>query len=179
MATDEERAYYLSILGNTEANRLLSNADLARMFYTTGGAPPGTADGQVLVWSVAQNLYVPSDLGRDTGPREIKTLALNGWAVGSALLQRVGNKVEIGISATDPTAQTSLQLFVLPLGFRPVGSRSYSFILRPVSGSTAVFGNVTGGGQVFVSTTASNVQFGNLLYETADPWPSSLPGVPA
>lgn len=42
MATDEERAYYLSILGDTAATRSMSNADLQRAFYITGGGVKGT-----------------------------------------------------------------------------------------------------------------------------------------
>ena len=117
----------------------------------------------------------------DTGWRDMSSLLVNGWTLGSGgalQVRRVGYQVYWRAYNLVGTAATSSIFVAVPSGF---GYETFSNRL-PTTDGTAVtsvlVNNTTGiGANVNVPIAvafASN--FSNWNYPTAQPWPTALPG---
>ena len=114
----------------------------------------------------------------DTGVRNLSAVALsNGWTVASSVffLRRVGGMVHLTMGV-DKTSTTSDVFYTLPSGFRPAFHTYYGS-----SSATDDYadGGITAAGSANLgrSRMVASTHYFTAVFATADPWPSSLPGV--
>ena len=112
-----------------------------------------------------------------TGIRVINSLIVNGGVTtGTFSIQRVGPVVTISASALQMDGAGSSLLCSLPSGFRPGTRISSEWCVR----DQPLYFDVYTSGSVWCSRLGpGRSHFGLLTYLTADPWPTSLPGVAA
>jgi hypothetical protein len=161
----------------------------ARFFEGTGSpegvvtAPPGSEYVDAAATMGAVKWVKASGTGNtgwkvtygDTGKRQASSL-LNGWTASYVRLGRVGNLVALRVEGLSPTGSSSGTFFNVPSGFRPFDF--YAMGVTMGSGSIAVprMVAVQGDGSVFADRTGGDALYGELVYMTRDPWPTSLPG---
>ena len=114
----------------------------------------------------------------DTGTRNMAAVALsNDWAVASLFtLRRIGSIVQI-VAGFTKTAATSDTVYTLPSGFRPA-AQTYA-----VSSATDDYGHMSfpTSGTINMSRTYMTVatHYFSCTFQTADAWPTVLPGTAA
>ena len=145
--------------------------------------PAQLVDGAALVYSAAQQRWVPGEALRSTGWRNITT-RFTGAAGGSLLLLREGNTVwmdfqSLVVSTTDQSSMTVAD--VLPAGFRPprdaqvpLGPRVYD-AANELKGSVRVYPT---GAMSFYRVPGNGWARGVVSFRCSEPWPATLPGTP-
>lgn len=116
----------------------------------------------------------------DTGMRDVTSLITNHVS-GKLLMQRTGNVVIVhfnDIMTSHPEAAGWTKLATIPSGFRAAVSSdqmsTYPDATRQRRRQVNYYGDVS------VSNYNPNTpQIGTAVYTTRDPWPATLPGVPA
>lgn len=116
----------------------------------------------------------------DTGTRNVTTLLTNVTS-GSAYISRNGNMVTFDLAQVAPssTLASGGTFLVLPSGFRPTIRRDMPVFAN--SGGTiarAMFMFANGGVGVWSPATTDSYRH-SMTFPTADPWPTTLPGVSA
>ena len=117
----------------------------------------------------------------DTGTRDVESLLVNGWArqAYDTDLARVGNRVSFD-AYLNLTSTTAALVLTLPVGFRPSGWR-YGTVTRTGSnGTTLITANINGSiAAPYYTGIGGSAAFLHVDFETSDPWPTTLPGIPA
>lgn len=118
----------------------------------------------------------------DTGPRNIASLVNSAAAtIGNITLRRTGSVVEMSLyDMKITTAAVALMLGPLPVGFRPAATRYYTLpaaIQGTAPNRSAAF---SPSGNLSIYNTEVGDTFRNVLvFTTNDPWPTTMPGIPA
>ena len=131
----------------------------------------------------------------DTGWRDVSSLLVNGWAYSGypPTMRRIGSRVVLEFGyRLNGTSATSTTVLDVPAGFQRTTARQGGFFTAGVvmansnSGIHASTGNTdllpagfdtNTGGANGVTVNSTNLAItGRLEWETANAWPSSLPG---
>lgn len=122
-----------------------------------------------------------SVLEGDTGWRNVNASLINGWSGVSIRVRRVNETVYWGFEALNASSSTSLNLIIIPTGFRPTGIGPYvdRQFLTTATGPAAVYRvTLSGDGPMAVQNwmTTIPLMYGALVSSTVESWPTSLPG---
>lgn len=109
----------------------------------------------------------------DTGERNIASLFTAGGTHGGFTLRRVGHTCTLTLYNWAPAAAGSGNVAVIPVGFRP--GVTYGV---PAQGLSSRI-QVTGSGNVQAYNWTTSAVVASVVWVTSDPWPTSLPGIPA
>ena len=121
-------------------------------------------------WSLARR----SEAVRDTGRRNVIPLFTTTPSGGTATLQRVGHTCLLNIMGLTFPAAGSSTVAVLPSGFLP--AETVGTTMRGVTN----IAQITAAGNLQIFNWSQNARIdGSLMWISRDPWPSSLPGIPA
>lgn len=118
---------------------------------------------------------------RSTGWRDVSDLLSDGWT-GGVYVQRSETTVMVRVHALSASSATGGTPFTLPLGLRPE-TWSSAISARPLLHTTADPVVVrrswvsSGGSLRIYSYSQADVLYGDFRFDTADPWPTTLPGV--
>ena len=143
------------------------------------------AHGITIDTSVGTRIYVGDVMIHgETGWRDIGANLLDGWAPAAnrVLIMREGNDVTLRLDTTRTSdASTFSNILDLPTGFNPAGRARIAPVFI-TSSKQGWFDNISG--PLRVRDLASSLSEEDRItttikWITADPWPSSLPGVPA
>lgn len=167
---------------STEVAALVAAATSGAKFRSTDG-PQGAWEWQKrgTTWVVTKG---------DTSDREIKTLVINGWTVGSIKIRRIDNTVSLMVTDLNAAARTHRSQFLSGMpGFTSVvPGGSYNTTLGYLAQGS--LGTITqlhpvklelGGGAVNVVDLPSDTLWalGRVMWHTAANWPTTLPGTAA
>lgn len=131
--------------------------------------------------TVAPVLYFDAGTDRvvlgDTGVRNITSLVPT-YSTGTIQLQRVNETVIVQASDLVTTsANGTLDLNILPVGFRPAVTNVPSGTIPGISTAQRRIGAMAAGiVRVYSYTTADSLNF-YVTFPTSDAWPTTLPGV--
>ena len=198
-----KRRYYVSALGLTEAQAVrMTINDLEYAFFSTASPTiSGTGSPEGVVTAAVGTYYTDTAITNgamrwakktgagntgwkvvdgDTGKRWITATMLSGWTCAWANIVRKNDVVEVIVSGLNGSAATDGYFMTLPAGFRDSG----------VNVAAATSGIATGTGFTSVSVVystgvcnagAARPTSGQWrhIFTTADPWPTTLPGVAA
>lgn len=164
--------------------------------YKTGEAELGLGDGLSVRLALGRVCTIDESAGRvvkvwdylnqreqmiygDTGDRDISALLTN--ATGKAYISRVGNLVTLDLDGILPTAdlESGVTFLTPPAGFRPSLRRDFPL---PASATANLWRSAfffAGGGLGVWLPSVGDSYRTTLTYRTTEPWPASLPGVPA
>lgn len=110
----------------------------------------------------------------DTGDRDLSSMLPAGATAVRCGLRRTGNVCTLTMYDVKMLANGSGNFFVIPSGFRPTMqvSNTAQGLSSRIQATQA--GNVQG-----YNWTAATSIYGSLVWQTSDPWPTTLPGTPA
>ncbi len=112
----------------------------------------------------------------DTGNRNLVAEALsNGWTASTFRLRRVGSTVTITLYL-DGAAASNAAVYTLPSGFRPPSAYITVTPYGVSADSTRVVELAPAGGITVYNYGTAYTHYWSATWQTADPWPSSLPG---
>lgn len=109
----------------------------------------------------------------DTGRRVITSLLSPDYSAVTVTLRRSVNTVTLivnNLSKVRADASGNVNLFTLPVGFRPDG-HLYGQTFRAMRCAYLV------NGSVYVTDPSASVDYFYFTFTTSDPWPAALPGV--
>lgn len=120
----------------------------------------------------------------ETGRRRIESLVTNGWVGGYLAIGRIGNEVHIFGTGFKGAESTSEIAFYVPEGFR---NNYFNAARLPLSGAytgstgaTAVpMSIIYSTGSFYISNNVAGAIVFSASWPTSDPWPTTLPGIPA
>lgn len=121
-------------------------------------------------------------LSGDTGLRRVEGLLINGWTSTLTMtLQRVGPRVTLAITAgsasLNGSAATANIFLTLPSGFRVSSPAGRYGTVGWLAENGAAPKPLTKDDASIASTSRARLD-GVVTWTTADPWPTSLPGLP-
>ena len=166
--------------GRPDISASMDTGTQAKVASATSGTEFRSTDGPQGAWVWMKQGSVWKVTSGDTGWRDIASLLVNGWQVGiggRVHLRRVDTTVLMNVVLRNDTA-TSQVAFGLPLGFRGESSTSAAF----AHGGNIYTGPYFSGGTdlqmtgLYPTPTVYNAPMFQNIFNTAQNWPSSLPG---
>lgn len=180
------------------------NGRVVQTVYPTASQAAGRAiyqrsngGGTWLPWYVYAAITIDTTAGRNiqlydyvsnsqrtiagkTGVRVMNASLTNGWAIAASnnlTISRSGDTVTVMATGLVGTSKTSDLFFIIPPGFRPDRNNARG----NWSNENTAYGKIIGytNGEMYLSgssTAHTNIGFG-WVFETADAWPTVLPGV--
>lgn len=166
------------------SRRLITEASLAPLVVRVDALDSKGQRGYTIDQSVGRVIKVWDYINNreqiiygDTGWRSIKDTLPAGVTASNAWMRRQGNEVTLNLQALT-TGAGIVTVYALPTGYRPDGPSVRSGFVS--DGTTVrVASPFSGNFRLLNMPGGAGTWDGSVTFTTADPWPTTLPGVAA